>query len=211
MSRYAVSDSAARPARSMPSMVIGACTGAGAGGSPKSNPKSTARSAGISSAAGCWACAGSSASKLKSVSTASPGDCGAPRTSSTAGTCGGRSGKSANANVAGNSTISTLSSGSAGCAAAGLAVGNSSGTKRCSVRMASAASRNWLAFQPLSVPAAMSSTHSAKPRMASAASLRRSSLAGFCSASQALNTCSMDQPASPNSFSPTIRELPLSV
>ena len=57
----------------------------------------------------------------------------------------------------------------------------------------------------------MSSTQSAKPRIASAASLRMSSLAGFCSASQALRTCSIDQPASPNSVNPTIRELPLSV
>ncbi len=77
--------------------------------------------------------------------------------------------------------------------------------------MASAATRKALAFQPLSVPAAMSSTHRPKPRIASAARVRMSSLAGFCSASQALSTCSMDQPASPNSVRPTIRELPLSV
>ncbi len=34
---------------------------------------------------------------------------------------------------------------------------------------------------------------------------------GFCSASQALSSCSIDQAASPNSFNPTMRELPLSV
>ena len=57
----------------------------------------------------------------------------------------------------------------------------------------------------------MSSTHSANPFIASVASARRSSLAGFWSAIQALSTCSIDQPASPNSVRPTILELPLSV
>ena len=34
---------------------------------------------------------------------------------------------------------------------------------------------------------------------------------GFCSANQALSNCSIDHAASPNSFRPTMRELPLSV
>ena len=98
-------------------------------------------------------------------------------------------------------------------AAAGSASGSASGTSaaaRCARHRPGRGTAP--AFQALSLPAAMSSTQRPKPLHApSPVSVRRSSLAGFWSASQVLSTCSSDQAASPNSVSPTMRELPLSV
>ena len=84
-------------------------------------------------------------------------------------------------------------------------------TRRCSTRQASAGPRNMADVQPASLPAAMSSVQRPKACMASRQRLRSPSVAGFWSASQVLSTCSIDQAPSPNSVSPTMRELPLSV
>ncbi len=47
--------------------------------------------------------------------------------------------------------------------------------------------------------------------MARSANCNNGVCTGFCSANHAFSSCSSDHPASPNSFSPTMRELPLSV
>ena len=79
------------------------------------------------------------------------------------------------------------------------------------LRMESAAVQNGAASQALSRFAAMSSIQHSKPAKISSQKALKTSLAGFWSANHPLSSCSSDQAASPNSSSPTMRELPLRV
>ena len=88
--------------------------------------------------------------------------------------------------------------------------GSTEGSSRPSLS-ACAARTKADAFQALASPASMSAAQQPKPSNVCRASCSSGASMGFCSASQRLNTCSMDQAASPNSCSPTMRELPLSV
>ena len=85
------------------------------------------------------------------------------------------------------------------------------GTTLRSSRRASADRRKGWACQPSKWPSAMSSAQRSKARKASPDNCNKGGCMGFCSASQALSNCSIDQAASPNSLSPTMRELPLRV
>ena len=99
----------------------------------------------------------------------------------------------------------------AGAAGATATDGPDSGSTSPRSRMADEAARNDAADQPPARCAAMSSTQWLKRSMASPHRASNSGLAGLNSASQAFITCSRAQAASPNSFRPTIRELPLRV
>ena len=111
----------------------------------------------------------------------------------------------------------TTSASIAGDAASNLVcamTGSCNGTSLMSlpsVCIASALVRNADAVHAPSVPLAMSSIQREKPTRLSPVMDSKSWLAGFWSASQLLNSCSIVQAASPNSLRPTIRALPLSV
>ena len=117
-----------------------------------------------------------------------------------------RSGRSKTAGATSTAAGTTGATGTTGAAGA-----NANGTRRPSERMASAEALNTLGSHPPAVPAEMSFTQRPKAFRLSCASVSRSGCTGFCSANQALNICSIDHAASPNSLSPTMRELPLSV
>ncbi len=114
------------------------------------------------------------------------------------------------ASSAGSSNDTASDTSAAGKAGA-AGTGDFSGSQRPSSRMASALTRKVDAVHVLSRLAAISSIHPEKAVSASAEKDLRSSLAGFWSASQLLKSCSTAHAASPNSFRPTMRELPLSV
>ena len=89
--------------------------------------------------------------------------------------------------------------------------GKTMGKRSLRRRIASAATRKESGRHAWAACAAIASTHCAKPCNASVANDCIGTGMGFCSASQALSICSMAHPASPKSFRPTMRELPLSV
>ena len=124
--------------------------------------------------------------------------------STTASTTTGCSTTASSTTVAGGGTTSGVS---ADCARPG----GTRAMRLLSRRSASAAVRKACADHGVSAACAMSSTHWLNCRIASPHTASRSSLAGFCSASQVLTSCSSDHAASPNSFRPTMRELPLRV
>ena len=104
---------------------------------------------------------------------------------------------------------SVLTSG--GCSSVGVVFGKTRLMYRPLIRMASALLRKASEVQALSRLPAISSIQREKPVRLSPDNCSMCSLAGFCSANQPLNNCSIDHAASPNSLRPTIRELPLSV
>ena len=113
------------------------------------------------------------------------------------------------------STVSTALCATAswdnGNCAASASPGIASGIKIPCWRMASAASLKAFTCQPPALPAPMSSAQRPKACKAASDNCSNGDCIGFCSASQALIICSIDQAASPKSFRPTMRELPLSV
>ena len=113
--------------------------------------------------------------------------------------------------VAENSEGDSSSATESGSAGTSIAPGVRRGTKVPSKRRASDDLRKSAALQPFASWLAMSSAQRPKAPMAVPAMEIRLSLAGFCSARDALSICSKDHAASPNSLSPTILELPLSV
>ena len=104
---------------------------------------------------------------------------------------------------------SNVSSGSA-CSASS-SPGVRSGTNRLSSRNPSDDLRKSKALHSAFVSLAMSSTHRPNACIPALAVVINASLAGRWSANHVFSSCSYDQAASPNSLSPTILELPLSV
>ncbi|EWS63557.1 hypothetical protein Y695_03211 [Hydrogenophaga sp. T4] len=78
-------------------------------------------------------------------------------------------------------------------------------------RQACALRMNGSAFHSSAARASIASTQRSNASMASFASVSSPAAAGRCSASTALNSCSIAQAASPYSVRPTMRELPLRV
>ena len=111
----------------------------------------------------------------------------------------------------GSSATSAAAEARTGSSAAVPPQATAKGTSVPSRRMASADRRKDSGSQPVARPAAMSSAQLLKACRASVDNCSKLGCMGFCSASQTLSTCSIDQAASPKSFSPTMRELPLSV
>ena len=101
--------------------------------------------------------------------------------------------------------------GSASPSALPRAGGKTRGSTLPSRRMASATLRKALTSQAESSPAAISRAQRPKPSKAWREISSKGLSIGFCSASHALSSCSMDQAASPKLFSPTMRELPFRV
>ena len=177
-------DSAARLSKSMP--FISSAVGSTCAGFDATSER----------AASCGLSAVKKSSKSKSVS--------AVTADSAKGATGTEVSSAGSSNDPGSSTLATGKGGVAG-------TGDIKGSQRPSSRMASALARKVDAVHVPSRLAAMSSIHPEKAVSASAEKDLRSSLAGFWSASQLLKSCSTAHAASPNSFSPTMRELPLSV
>ena len=177
-----------------------------------------AAGAGVGARSGKWnTCVASKSTRAAAAGagTSTGADGGVSGAARSSGSSNSAAGAGSAAGSGGRSGAASATAGAAASATTGggatAAPGQGRGTRVSSSRIASAALRKVWADHGVAAPVAMSSTQRENCSIASAASESRSALAGFCSASQVLASCSMAHAASPNSLSPTMRELPLSV